>query len=131
MASIDPTSTRLPDTGWSSLGRGAKLFRIAHTAWSVASLASLGYVWRCALARRWDRPLVGAVAFLSLEGLALVVGRGDCPMAPLQRHLGDPVPLFELLLSPPAAKSAIPVLSLVTVGGFVALLLRMPARTAR
>jgi hypothetical protein len=102
------------------------MFRIAHAAWSVASLASLAYVWACALGRRRDRPLAGAVAFLSLEGLALIVGRGDCPMAPLQRRLGDPVPLFELVLPAAAAKAAIPVLTLVTIGGFAALIVRRP-----
>jgi len=44
------------------------------------------------LKRRRDRLLWACVSFLSLEGVALVVGRGNCPFGPLQRRLGDPVP---------------------------------------
>lgn len=102
------------------------MFRIGHVAWSVVSLASLGYIWACALVRRRDGVLTGAVAFLLLEGVALIVGRGDCPMAPLQRRLGDPQPLFELVLPARAAKAAIPVLFVVTVAGIVAVAVRKP-----
>jgi hypothetical protein len=66
------------------------------------------------------------MGFLSIEGLALVVGRGNCPMGPLQASWGDPVPLFELVLPPRAAKAAIPVLTLVAVSGMVAVLVRRP-----
>jgi len=93
---------------WSDLPSGARAFRIAHVVWSVLSLASLGYIWACALTRRRDRRLWASVAFLSLEGVALVVGRGDCPFGPLQTWLGDPIPLFELVLPPRAAKAAVP-----------------------
>lgn len=70
------------------------------------------------------------VAFLSLEGIALVVGRGNCPFGPLQRRLGDPVPLFEVVLHPRAAKAAVPVLSVVSVAGIAAVLIRAPRRGA-
>jgi hypothetical protein len=128
---IERLDARQPHAAWTSLGGGAKAFRVAHAAWSAVSLASLGYVWRCALVRRQDALLAGAVAFLSLEGVALAVGRGDCPMAGFQRRLGDPVPLFELILPPRAAKAAIPVLFLVTVGGFAAVVVRRPAPDGR
>ena len=81
-------------------------------------------MWTCALTRRRDRLLNASVAFLSLEGIALVIGRGDCPFGPLQRRLGDPVPMFELVLSPRAAKAAIPTLVFVTLAGFLAILVR-------
>ena len=95
----------------------AKAFRVAHAAFAVAQLTALGYVWFSALTGRRDRKLAGAVGFLALEGAALVVGRGNCPMGPFQTRLGDPVPLFELVLPPRAAKAAVPVLAGITFAG--------------
>jgi hypothetical protein len=40
-------------------------------------------------------------------------------MTPLQDRLGDPVPMFELVLPPRAAKAAIPVLAAVASVGLV------------
>ncbi len=113
---------------WSELNPRAKAFRIAHAAWAIVSMACFGYIWVSAVARRRDRLLATSVAFLSLEGAALVIGRGNCPFGPLQRRLGDPVPLFELVLPPRAAKAAIPLLALATVVGIAAVVARPPRR---
>jgi len=115
---------------WATLGSPARAFRVVHAAWSVAGLASLGYIWACAVLRRRDRRLLASVAFLSIEGAGLIVGGGDCPAAPFQDQMGDPVPFFELVLSPRAAKAAVPLLAGATVAGFLALALRRPRRTA-
>jgi hypothetical protein len=90
---------------------------VAHVAWGVAQLAALGRVWGSALGVSrggWFWPALG---FLGLQGAGLVAGRGDCPMTPLQRRLGDPVPMFELVLPPRAAKAAVPVLAGVALAG--------------
>jgi hypothetical protein len=71
------------------------------------------------------------VAFLCVEGAALVVGRGDCPVGPVQTEWGDPVPFFELVLPPGPAKAAVPVLAVVAVAGIVTLVLRRPGLVAR
>ncbi len=91
-------------------------------------MASLGYIWLSAVTRRRDRLLTASVVFLSLEAAALVVGRGNCPFGPLQTRLGDPVPLFELVMPPRAAKAAIPLLVIVTVAGLLAVGARPPRR---
>jgi len=65
---------------WSDLAPRAKVFGLAHTAWAVVSMASLSYIWCCAIRPHRHRLLGAAVGFLSMEGLALVVGRGDCPV---------------------------------------------------
>ena len=106
-----------PTVTWSELKPAARAFRVAHAAFAVVSLSSLAYVWVSAVTRRRDRLLAGSVAVLSFEAAALVVGRGNCPFGPAQARLGDPVPLFELVLPPRAAKAAIPVLAVVSVAG--------------
>ena len=126
MSSADGSTTG--GAAWADLGRSARGFRIAHTAFSVVQLSCLGYVWYCALTRRRDRLLTASAATLLFEAGALVVGRGDCPFGPLQSRLGDPVPLFELVLPKRAAKAAIPVLFAIAVAGLAAVVVRPPRR---
>ena len=116
---------------WAELSDAARAFRVAHAVWSVLGLASLAYIWASAVRRQRDRRTAAAIAFLSVEGAALVLGRGNCPFGPLQRTLGDPIPLFELVLPPRAAKAAVPVLTAVSLAGFGAVLLRPPDRRHR
>lgn len=116
---------------WAALGRRARAWRVVHASWSVAQLGCLGYIWASALTGRRSRRLWASVAFLSAEGMALVVGRGDCPVGPLQAEWGDPVPFFELVLPPRAAKAAVPVLAVASVAGIAALALRRPGLVAR
>jgi len=110
--------------GWTDLGPGARLFRIAHGVWGALNLAGLAYIYRAADHRRRDRWSDASVALLLAEGGALVIGRGDCPFGPFQARLGDPVPMFEWVLPPRAAKAAIPVLSAIALVGMGALLAR-------
>jgi hypothetical protein len=97
----------------------------------VAQLGCLGYIWASALTGRRSRRLWASVAFLSAEGAALVVGHGDCPVGPLQAEWGDPVPFFELVLPPRAAKAAVPLLAVVSIAGIAALILRRPGLVMR
>jgi hypothetical protein len=109
---------------------GAALaLRTVHVAVATVELAALGDLWFCALTNRRGKALWVAVAVLALEGVGLVVGRGDCPLGPLQERVGDPVPLFELVLPPRAAKAAVPVLASATFLGIGVLLAR--SRTSR
>ena len=112
----------------SQSNRGAKALRVAHIAIALAGLSSLGYVWLCALTGRRDRILSAALATLSVQGAALLIGRGNCPLGPLQQRLGDPKPLFELVLPPRAAKAAVPVLIAVALGGVAIVALRSRTR---
>lgn len=123
---IPTTMAVMAEARWSDLGRRARTFRVAHAAFSVAQLAALSYVWFCAATRRRDRVLSVSAAALLVEGAALVIGRGDCPFGPLQARLGDPVPLFELVLPKRAAKAAIPALFTIAVTGLAGVLLRPP-----
>jgi hypothetical protein len=113
---------------WAELGIQARAWRVAHAAWSAGQLTSLAYVWWSAIRRRRSRRLGLIVGFLLAEGAGLAVGRGNCPMGRQQAKWGDPVPFFELVLSPRAAKAAVPVLAVVTVLGIAGVIFRPPIR---
>ena len=87
-------------------------------------LAALANIWRAAVTRRRGTGVGVSVAFLLAEGAGLVVGRGNCPAGTLQAQWGDPVPFFELLLPPRAAKAAVPILAGISVAGPVELAAR-------
>ena len=111
------------------LSAAARGFRAVHGLIAVAFLLAIGYVWWCALTRRRDRWLRVAVAALVAEGAFVTANRGDCPLGGLQDRLGDPIPLFELVLSPTAARRAVPVLWAITAAGILLLSRRAPSRT--
>lgn len=116
---------------WADLSPRARAWRIAHAAWSVVQLACLAEVWSAALRRRPSPRAWACVATLAAEGGALVIGRGNCPVGPRQAVWGDPVPFFELVLPPRAAKAAIPVLFIVSVTGIAGLVVRAPGPRLR
>jgi len=103
------------------LAPSALAFRAVHAAIAAGFLTAIGYVWVCALTGRRGPVLRVAVGALSLEGALVVANRGDCPLGGLQDRLGDSVPLFELVLSPRAARRAVPVLGAVTAAGVLLL----------
>ena len=111
---------------WADLPVGARLFRVAHAVWGTFNIAALGLIWQSGIRRSRDPLVYASMALLSIEGVALVVGRGDCPFGPFQARLGDPTPMFELVLPPRAAKAAIPILTAVSLAGFAAVFLRPP-----
>jgi len=106
------------------LTTAARTLRVGHILIAVVELSCLGYLWLCALTNRRDRALWAAITVLVGEGAALVISRGDCPLGPLQRRLGDPVPLFELVLPPRAAKAAVPIFAGLTCAGIAVLAAR-------
>ena len=110
------------------------IWRAAHALIAIGFLSSIGYVWWCALTGRRARWLRLAIAALAGEGVLIVTNGGDCPLGPLGDRIGDQVPLFELVLSPRAARLAVPALGGVTalgVGILAARSRRVPATAAR
>jgi hypothetical protein len=118
----------LAGMGEPRLSGTARAFRALHGLISVAFLLAIAYVWWCALSGRRDRWLGVAVGALVVEGAFVTANRGDCPLGGLQDRLGDPVPLFELVLSPTAARRAIPALGAVAGAGILLLSRRAPLR---
>lgn len=109
-----------------TLPPAAIAFRAFHTAIALTELACLGYVWFCALTRRRNRRLGVAIAILGGKGIGLVIGKGNCPLGLLQRRIGDPVPLFDLVLPARAAKAAVPILTAIAALGVALALIRRP-----
>jgi len=60
-----------------------------------------------------------ALVSLSVEGLLVLLSRGNCLLGLLFRRIGDETPFFELLLPTRAARLAVPVPAGVTVLGAV------------
>jgi hypothetical protein len=106
------------------LSRAAMAFRAAHAAIAIEMLLAIAYVWWCALSGRRGRLLHIAAALLIGEGVLVAANRGDCSLGGLQERLGDPIPLFELVLSPRAAKRAVPTLGAITAAGLALLVAR-------
>lgn len=109
------------------LAPAAKAFRAVHALIALGFLAAIAHVWLCAITGRRDRWLHVAIAALGAEGAVVALNRGDCPLGPLQARAGDPVPLFELALSPRAAKRAVPTLGVVAAAGIALVARRRPA----
>lgn len=116
---------------WQSLPPRAKAWRVVHASWSVAQLGCLAYIWACVVTGRRTYRAWASVAFLVTEGAALVVGHGNCPVGPLQAEWGDPVPFFELILPPRAAKAAIPALTWISLTAIAGLVFRRPGLVGR
>jgi hypothetical protein len=114
------------------LSHAACALRVGHAAISVAFLAAIAHIWWCALTGRRGRWLRVAVGALLTEGAVVGANHGDCPLGPLQARLDDPVPLFELVLSPAAARRAVPALGGVAGLGMALLVWRgrRPGRRA-
>ena len=101
-------------------------WRTMHALIAVGFLASIAYVYWCALTGRRGPLLHAAIAGLVGEGVLVGANGGDCPLGPLGDRIGDETPLFELVLSPRAARLAVPVLGGVAALGLALLAARRP-----
>jgi hypothetical protein len=99
-------------------------FRAFHAGIAVEMLLAIAYAWGSALSGRRGRLLRVAAASLIGEGVLVATNHGDCPLGGLQERLGDPVPLFELVLSPRAAKRAVPTLGVIAAAGLALVVAR-------
>jgi len=119
---------RSRSNGRSSNGPSAVViaWRAAHGLIAVGFLGAIAYVWWCAISGRRGPLLRPAIAALAGEALLVGANGGDCPLGPLGDRVGDPMPLFGLVLPPRAAKLAVPVLGLVTAAGIALVAFRPP-----
>jgi hypothetical protein len=101
-------------------------WRAAHGLIAAGFLGAIAYIWWCAISGRRGPLLRPAVGALTAEAVLVAANKGDCPLGPLGDRVGDPMPLFGLVLPPRAAKLAVPVLGAVTAAGIALLAIRSP-----
>jgi hypothetical protein len=118
----------MPARSEARLSPAVIVWRAAHASIAGGFLASIAFVWWCAISGRRGPWLRRAIVSLAGESVVVVANHGDCPLGGLGDRIGDPVPLFELVLSPRAAKRAIPTLGAVTAVGLGLLATRSGSR---
>jgi hypothetical protein len=97
-----------------AMTRPMVFFWAFHVAIAVKMLLTIAYVWWYALSGRRRRLLHIAAAPLIGEGMLISANVGDFPLGGLQERLGEPVPVFELVVSPRTAKRAASTLGAIT-----------------
>jgi hypothetical protein len=67
-----------------------KIFAIkfVHSVIFIFMVACLAYILYCAIVRRYDWTLLTAMVAISVEGLALLLNRGRCPLTSLAEKHG-------------------------------------------
>jgi hypothetical protein len=53
---------------WADLPLRARIWRLAHAAWSIAQLLALAEIWDAVLTRRRSPGVWASAAFLGVEG---------------------------------------------------------------
>ena len=66
--------------------------------------ASVGMVYYSAVTQTYNLLLYLALGALLIEGIAIAVNKGDCPLSYLQRKYGDDKAFFEIFLPKRIAK---------------------------
>jgi hypothetical protein len=102
------------------------VWRAAHAIVAAGFLGSIAHIWWCAATGRRGPLLRIAIGALAAEGVLVAANRGDCPLGAVGDRIGDPVPLFELVLRPRAARLAVPVLGATAAAGVALLVVRTP-----
>jgi hypothetical protein len=74
---------------------------------TVGFLSAIAIVWAAVLTGRRGRLVGPAITAVGAEAIVVGPNHGDGPLGPIGDRVGDPVPFFELLLSPRAARRAI------------------------
>jgi hypothetical protein len=80
------------------------LLRVLHGLIALMMIASVAVVYRSAASHTYNIWLFVATAALLIEGAAVALNGGDCPLSYLSRRHGDRKAFFELLLPKRAAK---------------------------
>ena len=75
-----------------------RVVRSIHTIIALVMFASIGVVYYSAVKQTYNLPLYLTLGALFIEGTAITLNKGDCPLSYLQRKYGDDKAFFELFL---------------------------------
>jgi len=78
--------------------------RSIHTLVALVMIASMAVVYYSAISKTYNVLLYLASGALLIEGIAITLNKGDCPLSYLQRKYGDDKTFFELFLPRNIAK---------------------------
>lgn len=92
-----------------------------HGAITFIFLSCIGYIYYSAFVNRTDTLTYIAVGMILFEMAVIVINKGNCPLGVIHNKFGDDKTFFELFLSKPMAKRAVPVLGAVAAIGILLL----------
>lgn len=95
------------------------LVRTLHGIITAFFLTCIGYIYYAGITNQVTLLTYLAIGAIILEGVVVSLNNGNCPLGPLHHRYGDEKAFFELFLSKPAAKRAVPVLGLVAAIGIL------------
>ena len=99
--------------------------RIVHGLIAAALIASVGVIYYAAVTRTHGTWLYVSLGALLVEGIVIVLNKGNCPFGHVSRRFGDNKPFFELFLPPRIAKQMFKVNFVIVLIGCVLLLIRL------
>jgi hypothetical protein len=80
------------------------VIRLIHTLIALIMFAAMAMVYFSAISQTYNLLLYLALGALFIEGAAITLNKGDCPLSYLQRKYGDDKAFFELFLPRNIAK---------------------------
>lgn len=98
------------------------LVRLLHSFFAVLFMACLGIIYYFGITAKPSPLILPATALLILEGSLLWLNKGNCPLEPLHRKLGDDKGFFGLFLPAAWLPYVIPFFVITTCIGFLLLL---------
>jgi hypothetical protein len=99
--------------------------RIVHGLIAAALIASVGAIYYAVVTETHGTWLYTALAALLLEGIVVMLNKGNCPSGHVSRRYGDSKPFFELFLPPRIAKQMFKVNFVILLMGCLLLPIRL------
>jgi hypothetical protein len=106
-------------------------FRVFHGLIAAGFISCVAVIYYAGITGSGGRKLAITVSLLAVEGTAVMLNAGNCPMAGIQGRMGDQTPFFELFLPPRVARLAVPFWFVVTAGGLGLVALRPGSKKGR
>ena len=101
------------------------LLRVLHGFIALIMIGAVAVVYRSAASQTYDAWLWLATGAQLIEGIAVTLNKGDCPLTYLSRRHGDRKAFFELFLPKRAAKQMFKVNAAAIAIGYLCLLISL------
>ena len=97
------------------------ILRIVHASFALLFITCIIFVYYCALTRLASPWLYPAIILLLIEGIALWMNKGNCPLEPIHLRYGDDKGFFGLFLPAKLLPYVIPGLAVIAAVGLLLL----------